>query len=49
MLIEKDPMVKSIYDKYYQKFKEYAAQDIVTFKRFNKIKIDKSEDCTLCN
>ena len=47
--IEKDPMVKPIYDKYYKKYKEYAAQDIVTFKGFNKIKVDKSGDCTLCN
>ncbi len=49
MLIEKNPMAKHIYDKYYQKFKEYTAQDIVTFKRFDKIKLDKSGDCTLCN
>jgi 2',3'-cyclic-nucleotide 2'-phosphodiesterase (5'-nucleotidase family) len=47
--IEKDPMVKPIYDKYYDKFKEFAAQDIVTFKGFDKIKVDKSGDCTLCN
>ena len=47
--IEKDPMVKPIYDKYYKKYKEYAAQDIVTFKGFNKIKVDKSGDCTLGN
>jgi len=49
VLIEKDPMVKPIYDKYYQQFKEFAAQDIVTFKGFDKIKVDKSGDCTLCN
>lgn len=34
--IEKDPMVKPIYDKYYDKFKEFAAQDIVTFKDLTK-------------
>ena len=42
-------MDKPIYDKYYKNFKKYAAQDIVTIKRFNKIKINKSGDCTLCN
>ena len=49
MLIEKDPMAKPIYDKYYQKFKEYATHDIVTFNRFDNIKVDKSGDCTLYN
>ena len=47
--IEKDPMVKPIYDKYYSKFKDYAEQKIVTFEGFDKIKVDKSGDCILCN
>ena len=47
--IERDQMMQPIYDKYYQRFKEFAAQDIVTFKGFDKIKVDKSGDCTLCN
>lgn len=47
--IERDPMVEPIYDKYYQQYKEYAEKKIVTFKGFDKIKVDKSGDCTLCN
>jgi 2',3'-cyclic-nucleotide 2'-phosphodiesterase (5'-nucleotidase family) len=47
--IETDEIVKPIYDKYYERFKEYAEQKIVTFKGFNKIKVDKSGDCILCN
>ena len=47
--IEKDPIVKPIYDKYYEKFKNYAEKEIVTFEGFDKIKVDKSGDCTLCN
>ena len=47
--IEKDPMVKPIYDKYYSKYKDYAEQDIVTFEGFDKIKVDKSGDCILGN
>ena len=47
--IETDEIVKSIYDKYYERYKEYAEQKIVTFKGFNKIKVDKSGDCILCN
>ena len=47
--IEKDPMVNPIYDKYYEKYKNYAEQEIVTFEGFDKIRVDKSGDCTLCN
>ena len=47
--IERDPMVQPIYDKYYQKYKELAEKKIVTFKGFDKIKVDKSGDCILCN
>ena len=47
--IERDPMIEPIYDKYYQQYKEYAEKKIVTFKGFDKIKVDKSGDCTLCN
>jgi 2',3'-cyclic-nucleotide 2'-phosphodiesterase (5'-nucleotidase family) len=47
--IETDEIVKPIYDKYYERFKEYAEQKIVTFKGFNKIKVDESGDCILCN
>ena len=47
--IEKDLMIKPIYDKYYERYKNYAEQDIVTFEGFDKIKVDKSGDCTLCN
>ena len=47
--IETDKSVQVIYDKYYEKFKEYAEQDIVSFEGFDKIKVDKSGDCTLCN
>ena len=47
--MEKDKMVQKIYDKYYKRFKEYAEQDIVSFEGFDKIKVDKSGDCTLCN
>ena len=38
-----------IYDKCYERYKNYAEQDIVTFEGFDKIKVDKSGDCTLCN
>ena len=47
--IEKDPMVKPIYEKYYERFKNYAEQTIVTFEGFDKIKVDKSGDSTLGN
>ena len=47
--IERDPMVQPIYDKYYHKYKELAEKKIVTFKGFDKIKVDKSGDCILCN
>ena len=47
--IETDKSVQTIYDKYYEKFKDFAEQDIVSFEGFDKIKVDKSGDCTLCN
>ena len=47
--IEKDKTVQPLYDKYYKKYKEYAEQSIVTFEGFDKIKVDKSGDCILCN
>ena len=47
--IEKDPMIQPIYDKYYQRYKDSALQKIVTFQGFEKIKVDKSGDCILCN
>ena len=47
--IETDPIVKPIYDKYYKNYKEFAGQDIINFEGFDKIKIDKSGDCILCN
>ena len=47
--IERDPMVQPLYDKYYQRYKDYAEQKIVTFQGFDKIKVDKSGDCILCN
>ena len=47
--IEKDKMVQPIYDKYYEKYKSYAEQKIVEFKGFEKVKVDKSGDCILCN
>ena len=47
--IEKDKMIQPLYDKYYEKYKNFALQKIVTFEGFNKIKIDKSGDCILCN
>ena len=47
--MEKDKLVNKIYKKYYKKFKSYAEQDIVAFEGFDKIKVDKSGDCTLCN
>ena len=47
--IESDPLVQPIYDKYYKKYNDYTQQEIVTFKGFDKIKIDKSGDCILCN
>ena len=42
-------MVQPIYDKYYERYKEYAEKKIVTFQGFDKIKVDKSGDCILCN
>ena len=47
--MEKDPIVQPIYDKYYQKYKDYAEQDVVTFEGFDKLKVDKSGDCILGN
>ena len=47
--IEKDNSVQPLYDKYYKKYKDYAEQSIVTFEGFDKIKVDKSGDCILCN
>ena len=47
--IQTDESVQPIYDKYYKRYKNYAEQDIVTFEGFDKIKVDKSGDCTLCN
>ena len=48
-LIESDPSVDPIYDKYYQRYKDYAEQKIVTFQGFDKIRVDQSGDCILCN
>ena len=42
-------MIQPIYDKYYEQYKSYAEQEIVTFEGFDKIKVDKSGDCILCN
>ena len=47
--IEKDKIIQPLYDKYYQKYQKYAEQSIVTFEGFDKIKVDKSGDCILCN
>ena len=47
--IEGDKMVQPIYDKYYKKYKSYAEQKIVEFIGFEKVKVDKSGDCILCN
>ena len=47
--IERDPIIQPIYDKYYKEYKEYAEQKIVSFTGFDKIKVDKSGDCILCN
>ena len=47
--IEKDKSIQPLYDKYYDKYKNYAEQSIVTFEGFDKIKVDKSGDCILCN
>ena len=47
--IERDEMIQPIYDKYYEQYKSYAEQEIVTFEGFDKIKVDKSGDCILCN
>ena len=47
--IERDQMMQPIYDKYYQRYKDYAEQKIVTFQGFDKIRVDKSGDCILCN
>ena len=47
--IETDEIVQPIYDKYYEQYKDYAEQNIVTFKGFDKVKVDKSGDCILCN
>ena len=43
--IETDEIIKPIYDKYYERYKDYAEQKIATFKGFDKIKVDKSGDC----
>ena len=42
-------MIQPIYDKYYETYKDNALQKIVTFQGFEKIKVDKSGDCILCN
>ena len=47
--IEKDKIIQPLYDKYYEKYKNFALQKIVTFEGFDKITIDKSGDCILCN
>jgi len=47
--IEKDPLVQPIYDKYYKNYNDYTQKEIVTFIGFDKIKVDKSGDCILCN
>ena len=47
--IERDEITQPIYDKYYEQYKNYAEQEIVTFEGFDKIKVDKSGDCILCN
>ena len=47
--IEKDNSMQPLYDKYYKKYRSYAEQSIVTFEGFDKIKVDKSGDCILCN
>ena len=47
--IEKDPIVQPLYNKYYQKYNEYAEKSIITFEGFDKIKVDKSGDCILGN
>ena len=47
--MEKDPIVEPIYDKYYPKYKEIAQKNIITFEGFDKIKVDTSGDCILCN
>jgi 2',3'-cyclic-nucleotide 2'-phosphodiesterase (5'-nucleotidase family) len=47
--IERDEKIQPIYDKYYEQYKSYAEQEIVTFEGFDKIKVDKSGDCILCN
>ena len=47
--IEKDKSVQPLYDKYYTRYKNNAEQSIVTFEGFDKIKVDKSGDCILCN
>ena len=48
-MIKRDPIVQPIYEKYYSRYKDYAEQKIVTFQGFEKIKVDKSGDCILCN
>ena len=47
--IEKDKTIQPLYDKYYKKYQDYAEQSIVIFEGFDKIKVDKSGDCILCN
>ena len=47
--IEKDKTIQPLYDKYYKKYQDYAEQSIVNFEGFDKIKVDKSGDCILCN
>ena len=41
--------MQPIYDKYYQRYKDYAEQKKVAFQGFDKISVDKSGDCILCN
>ena len=47
--IEKDPLIQPIYDKYYKEYNDCSQKEIVTFIGFDKIKVDKSGDCILCN
>ena len=47
--VYKDPIVQPIYDKYFHKYERNAEENIVTFEGFDKIKVDGSGDCILCN
>ena len=47
--VYKDPIVQPIYDKYFSKYERDAEENIVTFEGFDKIKVDGSGDCILCN